>query len=220
MTIPISSSPLQVGATGIMFDGGDSLGVLLSPIDSFLPRLYSPLFAEIVQQYQSREPITLYGFSCNGSCRAGIVATGWDVACTESSANYRLMNDFEWQSYVAKTPGATYNGPELTQTMFDVSTSYGGRSLSSGDSITWENRQINISALYKATTGGNGTLVRRNCSLSEALILYPVKVTDDTLVLNPMSWNTNRTVTLVWRSSESIDDGSMPPPSTTVQSQG
>ena len=42
-TVPISSSPLQKGATGIIPDHSDM----------FEPRLYHPLFSEVARQYQA-----------------------------------------------------------------------------------------------------------------------------------------------------------------------
>ena len=43
--IPISSSPLQLGATGVI------------PTRSITPAAFHPLFSEVVRQYQNRDPI-------------------------------------------------------------------------------------------------------------------------------------------------------------------
>lgn len=91
MTLPISSSPLQLGATGIIPDHSDI----------YAPRIFHLTFAEVARQYQAGGPIKLAGFSCSGRCKAEIVAAGWDVACTESSSSYRLINGYELMDYAA-----------------------------------------------------------------------------------------------------------------------
>jgi hypothetical protein len=203
-TLPISSSPLQMGATGIIADHKDSLQ----------PTLYHPLFSNISRQYDLRDAIRIPGFTCVGSCATEIVTAGWDVACNESSTPYRLMSDEEfidWQledsdgSDENSTTG-NYSGPARTQTMFDVSAIY---NISDAFFETGAaNYVIQISALYKATPGGNGTTKRRDCILSEALTRYPVHINGDVLTLQPMPWSTNTTVQKLARAYESTGMGS------------
>jgi hypothetical protein len=204
VTLPVSSSPLQIGATGIIADHKDSLQ----------PSLYHPLFSNVSRQYDLRDAIRIPGFTCVGSCATEIVTAGWDVACSESSTPYRLMSDDEfidWQLEGSddsdeNSTNRTYGGPDRTQTMFDVSAIYN----TSDAFIAYgaANYQINVSAMYKATPGGNGTTKRRECILSEALTRYPVHINGDVLTLQPMPWSINTTVQKLARQYESNGMGS------------
>lgn len=200
-TLPISSSPLQLGATGIIPDHSDI----------FAPRLFHPTFSEVVRQYQARQPIKLAGFSCSGRCEAEIVAAGWDVACTERSSSYRLINGYELMEFTASMDNdskTTYSGPDYIQTMFNVSVVYGARVFTKSDTAVYLNHHINISTLYKATPGGNGTLGHHDCILSEALVRYPIEISDDTLTLRSVSQTENRTLEMVSRRGELTGMGS------------
>jgi hypothetical protein len=199
-TFPVSSSPLQKGATGIIADHKDDLQ----------PALYHPLFSNVSRQYDLRDAIRIPGFTCVGSCATEIVTAGWDVACNESSTPYRLMSDEEFIDWRdsddsdENSTTVTYSGPARTQTMFNVSAVYNASDAFAAGS----NYQILISAMYNATPGGNGTMKRRDCILSEALTRYPVHINGDVLTLQPMPWSTNTTVQKLARDFESTGMGS------------
>lgn len=137
--------------------------------------------------------------------------TGWDVACTESSQAYRLMNFDEQYQYIMSTnpdSNTTYSGPEYIQTMFNDSTVYNAHGLVDSDLLSDLSHYINISTLYKATPGGNGTLTHRNCIPSEALVRYSIEIVNDTLALRPAPRTLNRTLHLITRPYEQTGLGS------------
>jgi hypothetical protein len=58
LMVPISSSPLMTGSTGLSLESTGSLD----------PQLYTPSFAKILQQYNARKDIILPEFGCQGTC--------------------------------------------------------------------------------------------------------------------------------------------------------
>jgi hypothetical protein len=194
MTIPISSSPMQRGATGV------------NPDHSFYtrPELFYPVFAEVVRQNQNRTPIQFELQGCEGRCEFDIVSTGWEVDCIEWETPYRMMTFEDYQAInYYHTEG--YEAPSRTQPAFSVNITYNPGDDSiwlGGDDYTNFPYHIDTSVMYKATVGSNGTMRWRNCTLSEALIKYPVEVSNHTLSLKPMPSSTNRTVKQVIRRAE------------------
>jgi hypothetical protein len=188
MRIPISSSPIQRGATGV------SLGVEdTEPIEK--PSLFHPLYAQVVRQYQNRNPIRIALPLCKGRCNFDVISTGWEVSCIEWQTPYHMidrLDTLEYQDYQYHQSGIEYTGPPETQLAFSVNITYN----------VLPYVQIDTSVMYKATTGANGTMHWRNCNLIEALINYPVEVSNDTLRLKAMHPGTNRTIHRIIRDSE------------------
>ena len=121
MTIPMSPSPLMAGSTGIYSD------------HEYSPGLYHPLFAKVLQQYTNRNPVVFPASLCDASCEIDVQAPGWDIDCSTSEEPYRLANYFEsMESYKSSNefsngtqrPNSTYDGPKVTQTVFDVKSIY------------------------------------------------------------------------------------------------
>jgi hypothetical protein len=185
MTIPISSSPIQRGATAVNPDHSNY----------HRPELFYPLFAEVVRQYQNRDPIRFALQGCEGRCEFDLVSTGWEVGCIEWETSYRMMV-YE-DSQIQDTE--TYTGPVKTQPAFSVNITY-----HPGDDNVYDAPayHIDTSVMYKATSGSNGTMRWRNCTLTEALIKYPVEISNDTLSLKPMPSSINRTIQRIIRSAE------------------
>ena len=61
------------------------------------PSLYNPVFADVLQQYNTRQPMTLPDFGCKGTCEFDVVAAGWDVQCTRWTSPFRLMSVSEYE---------------------------------------------------------------------------------------------------------------------------
>lgn len=53
--------------------------------------MYNPLFAHVLQQYDSRNNISLTIPDNQAICLADFLAPGWDVECTANTSEYRLM---------------------------------------------------------------------------------------------------------------------------------
>jgi hypothetical protein len=195
MSIPISSSPIQFGATGII------------PDHSYYtrPEVFHPLFAQVVRQYQKRDPIHVALPECKERCDFEVISTGWEVDCIEWETPYRMMGYSEYgQYYQSLYDNVTeYNGPARDQPAFRVDvTYYPGYDDETEAFNEFGPFHIDTSVMYKATAGGNGTMRWRNCTLTEALIRYPVEVRNGTLRLQPMPLNLNRTVDRILRSTE------------------
>ncbi|KAK4504248.1 hypothetical protein PRZ48_005164 [Zasmidium cellare] len=206
LTFHVSSDPLQMGATGLIADHSDK----------FAPGLYTPDFAQVVQQYNSRQDINITNSTCNGKCSTEIVAPGWDVSCTNGTMPFRLMDFYEMTNYQVlyeKNQTSNYTGPADTQTMFEtnITMSWDYWNISNDYSISGL-YSMNLYNIYKATAGGNGTMRWTNCTLSEALVRYPVNLENGTVTLQPMDVKDNRTVHQVYRQLETA--GQMNHPST------
>jgi hypothetical protein len=196
MAIPITSSPIQAGATGV------SLGANATEfMDS--PSLFHPLYAQVVRQYQNRDPIRLALPLCKGRCNFDVVSTGWDVSCIEWQTPYRMMDYLDYNQ-MSDYSEIEYTGPPETQLAFSVNITYHGvRVRYAADELPRSPYvRIDTSVMYKATTGANGTMHWRNCTLVEALINYPVEVSNDTMRLKVMSPGTNRTINRIIRDTE------------------
>lgn len=194
MRIHISPSPLQRGATGVLPDH--------SPTDR--PELFHPLYAQVVRQYQNRDPIQFALPGCKGRCDFDVVSTGWEVDCIEWNTSYHMMDPSQYQMFYNDYENKTqYRGPSRIQPVFSVNIAYKPGVYDEGPPYKlYDSFHIDTSVMYKATPGVNGTMHWRNCTLSEALIKYPVEVSNDTLRLRAMSSETNRTIHRVLRSEE------------------
>lgn len=114
-TIPISPSPLMWGSTGIIMTHGHTME----------PTMYNPLFAHVLQQYDSRDNISLTIPSCQGTCLADILAPGWDIECTTNTSEYRLMalDEFDdWQNTIRENK--TWTGPSQRQPMYSTNVTF------------------------------------------------------------------------------------------------
>lgn len=202
MRIPITSSPLQLGATGVIPSDAQS------GYANDEPQLLHPLYAQVLQQYQNRDPIRLALPQCKGRCEFDVISTGWDIDCVERETPYRLMGYWDYQLFLdyimsANSSESEFEGPPRRQPAFSVNITY-HPGYEEGtlfyDQI--HNFHIDTSVMYKATPGANGTMRWRNCTLTEALIRYPVEVSNDTLRLKPMPPGTNRTIHKILRGQE------------------
>ena len=192
MRIPISSSPIQMGATGV------SLGSNFTE-NINKPSLFHPLYAQVVRQYQNRDPIRLALPLCKGRCNFDVISTGWEVSCMEWQTTYHTMDYPDYQDYLSEIE---YTGPPSTQPAFSVNINYHGVNVYGMVDPRSSSVHIDTSVMYKATMGANGTMQWRNCTLTEALIKYPVEIRNDTLSLKVMSPGTNRTIHRIIRDFE------------------
>lgn len=151
-----------------------------------------------MQDYGARNPIS-FPQSTPGTITMDILGPGWDIMCTNGSSPYQLMSTEDWiESYDDETNNMTYQGPAQVQTMFYTTVALD----SDSSGIIW------VNSSYKSTRGVNGTLSWHGCTLSEAIIRYPVKVIDDIITLQPMPLSENRTEYMVYRKLESGGWGS------------
>jgi hypothetical protein len=189
ISIPISSSPIQLGATGIIPITYSDDGV----------SLFHPLYAEVVRQYQNRDPINLALPACNlrGRCEFEIISTGWEIGCVEQETPAHFMEYGDYIDHISD-PTSQWEAKPLNElTAFRVNVTY-----DSGYGSPAGSFHLDTNVMYKATVGAACTMRWRNCTLTEALIRYPVEVSNNTLRLRPMSPGTNRTVYRILRSPE------------------
>lgn len=191
MSIPMSRSPIQFGATGIIPDHSQYTR----------PELFHPLYAQVVRQYQNRDPIQFALPDCTGPCDLEIISTGWEVDCIEWETSYRMMTYPDYQVW-SKFPinSTDYKGPPRKHPTFSVNITYHQGEDDGHDHFA--SFHIDTSVMFKATAGADGIMRWRNCTLTEALIKYPVEVRNNTLRLKSMSPDINRTVDRILRSTE------------------
>lgn len=174
MTVPVSSSPLTLGATGV-----------ITGHDEPTPELYTSQFSQVVQRYNSRQPISLPGFASNGTISMELVAPGWDISCNQTTSTYSITSS-----------GELYRKMNLNQTVQDTQQMFN----ISVDFI--EPSQMQINTAYKSTSGLNGTMSWRMCIFAEALIRYPLQVDNGVVALQSMPLSQNRTVYIIGREDE------------------
>lgn len=194
-----SSSPLQRGSTSI----------IPAYAGSPQPVLFHPLFATVAQQYQNRAPIQLDLPECRGTCELDIIAAGWDVDCFEWKLPYHLMErENYWMWYNARVydkDESLYEGPPAFSAAFSVATYYW---FDNNVAELFDTFRINTTVMYKATEGARGNMHWRNCTLTEALIRYPVEISNGTLTMKALAQKTNSTVHKVQRQRETNGQGS------------
>jgi hypothetical protein len=140
LRIPISSSPLQLGATGI---------IPITYSDSEV-RIFHPLYAEVVRQYQNRDPIKFTLPACNlrGRCEFEVISTGWEVGCVEQETSYHFMDSDEYIDHISD-PLSQWNGvAKISQPAFRVNVTY-----DSGNGPPEGSFRLNTFVMYKATVG-------------------------------------------------------------------
>jgi hypothetical protein len=197
LTVPISSSLLMTGSTGLNMAGAN----MLAP-------LYSPPFAQTVQQYNSQDDIILSSFGCQGSCVTDIVAAAWDIECSKNASDYKLMSPAESaQEFGTHEANRSWTGTPDHQVMFSTNVTF----TSANNPITEGpyaaardivNYQIGFDTMYKATEGIQGTMIRRTCTLSEATTQYRVEVKGKTVTLPDLPQIPVRALQKTWRHFE------------------
>jgi hypothetical protein len=199
--VPISSSPLMTGSTGIF--------MMYSPVPN--PTMFNPMFSEVLKQYDARENITLPDLGCRGTCTMDIDAAGWDIQCSTSTSAYELMTDdnyMQWQKNVSEH--RPWTGPPQAQVMFDINVTYAHVQAPFGFGQTFTDRGVNyqlvLSTKYKATEGARGNFSSRRCTLSEALVRYRVKIIGQAVILSTLQV-LDSPARKVWRREESHNLG-------------
>lgn len=190
ISVPVSQSPLTKGATGV-----------ITTHDGYQANIYTPAFAQVVQQYNSRSSYSISGLQLPGITTSTLLAPGWDVQCQNGSSPYRLISEAE-SSFPRQNP--PYTPPPLSQTMFLIDTTINGTGV--------DGYQIQLYTSYKSTPGGNGTMLWRACNLREALIRYPISIENGAVSLQSMPPSENRTEQLVMRTFETGGWGGMTMP--------
>jgi hypothetical protein len=195
--VPISSSPLMSGSTGIfmMYDRVPN------------PTMFNPMFSEVLKRYNARENITLPDIGCRGTCTVDIDAAGWDTQCSTDTSAYELMTDDEylqWEKNVSEH--LPWTGPSQSQVMFDTNVTYAHfqAPFKSGQPFIERgfNYQLVLSTKYKATEGVTGNFSSRTCTLSEALVRYRVKVIGKAIIISTLQV-LDSPAQMVWRRQES-----------------
>ncbi|KAK4498419.1 hypothetical protein PRZ48_011077 [Zasmidium cellare] len=212
LNVSVPPFPLQFGATGVIPDHGSD----------YAPDLYTPSFAQILQQYKTRQPIQLNETGCKGTCSTEITGPGWDVSCSDRATPYKLMSvddNQEFSTLSRQNASDQYHGPAPIQTMFDTSIVYNYTYVDLNvtrcfNESCWRlqgySHTIQIGAMFKTNPGLEGTLAWRNCTLSEALVRYPVQLENNTLTIQPRNREVNRTEHLIYRYQEGEGQSNKP----------
>ena len=119
------------------------------------------------------------------------------------------MDQWEEMYYRNSTPNASYVGPPDNQVMWHVNVDYNYEALkkpAEGD----YGQKIRFKVFYKSTFGLTGTIITEDCLFREAIVRYPVTMTNNTLRLIPMAPGENMTIAKVVRASESGGLGILP----------
>ena len=190
VTLPITlnvsiAQQLPKGYTSLMLGRIDEPVVLTAP------------FAQVMKQYNAKNLIRAGFQGCNGTCTANVPAAGFSVNCsaavgTPIDYNPIISND---------TKGSV--GPN-TQPIFTTNLTWSsgyGHSLAESHNP----EQVILTVGYPNTTNCSGTFYTTTCTLTEAVVEYPISLVNDTVALNSLA--TNLTVVAIGNSTSDVVDG-------------
>ncbi|KAF8541339.1 hypothetical protein BDD12DRAFT_908713 [Trichophaea hybrida] len=138
--------------------------------------MLTPEFLPAVQEYNHRSPIRFKN-SCpdQGYCNVNFTAPGFDTNCITTEEAYN-------ETYTVEGVGKSFK-------VLSTSIYTGGR----GDSAEW----MKVETSYKPKPDlCIGYFVVTKCNLQEAIVRYPVRIENGTILLDPISYKTNYTVKL------------------------
>jgi hypothetical protein len=133
--------------------------------------MYTTNFSSVVREYSNQVPASIHS-PCENDCKSTVLGAGWSVDCQSSSIAY----DMDTESAV---PLDESNGSWVSK-ITEVFQS----------SVTWSAQSpsfLHAGAQMKTTTGCHGDLLIRNCSLVAATVEYPVRISGNTISLEPGS---------------------------------
>jgi hypothetical protein len=133
--------------------------------------MYTTNFSSVVRDYSQQIPAPLRS-PCENDCRSTVLGAGWSVDCQSSSIPY----DMDTESAV---PIDESNGTWVSK-ITEVFQSGVGWSPNSPSFL-------HTGAQMKTTNGCHGDLLIRNCSLVAATVEYPVRISGNTISLEPGS---------------------------------
>ncbi|KZF24777.1 hypothetical protein L228DRAFT_281818 [Xylona heveae TC161] len=135
------------------------------------PAVLNAPFAQILQDYSQRKPITVDA-GCNGTCSTTVQGAGFAIDCdppATSHVNYTAMYMLQHQTY---DPSPVFN----------VSLEWsGGNYAVTSDPTTATPEQLILSVGYSHTTDCAGDFITRKCVLSEAIVEYPLQLDQRTV---------------------------------------
>ncbi|KAK1750490.1 hypothetical protein QBC47DRAFT_393573 [Echria macrotheca] len=117
-------------------------------------------FGRVVQDYTAQRPIPIQSSPCRGTCSGTLQAAGYDIHCSESQVSFQVTSQATDSVDVFKTE-FLYNEVD------DPSPSF------------------NLSTLVKSRAGCNGTLDKKLCTLTPAVLDYHVLIVNQTVSLDP-----------------------------------
>lgn len=177
ITVQISPDPFMAGQTAVMKD------------HSSYPTYYQDTFSQAIKGYNSRSTIRIARTACRDICNTTLVAAGFDVSCNKTGIpwSFPILNSTE-QSYGANT-STVFN---VTADFVQVGAFFSGQSVMS--------HQLWLSTIsHKDPMDANSTLVQHQCVLKDAVIRYPISISNETLtLLDPPAGNVTQHLTWRW----------------------
>jgi hypothetical protein len=133
--------------------------------------LYTTNFSSVVRDYSNQIPASIRS-PCENDCKSTVLGAGWSVDCQSSSIPY----DMDTESAVPLEESGGSWVSKVTE-VFQSGVSWSPLSPSF----------LHAGAQMKTTPGCHGDLLIRNCSLVAATVEYPVRISGNTISLEPGS---------------------------------
>ena len=182
LTVPISPGPFSAYGTGFITGHGPSTS------------LFSSLFTDVLQAFNSKSSIVIPNSGCEGDCELTIVAAGFDVSCTSAPVSGSLPS-------LMGVSGITSQIFSIT-----IDQGYTDTYMTGG----WIGRvgvnEINVTTFFKSQPGIDAGFVNHICSLRENIGKYKLQLTNNTVTSLPLP-STNVTEQLITRGTEEGHQG-------------
>ena len=169
--------------------------VMLGRLDE--PVVFTAPFAQVMKQYNARDPIRVGFQGCNGNCTATVPAAGFSINCSLATGipvNYNP--DLSKGSNTSVGP----NTQPIFTANFTWSPGYSGSVARSHSP-----EQIILTTGYSNTTNCTGTFYTTTCVLTEAVVDYQISLVNETATLNNPT--TNLTVVTMGNSTSDVVGG-------------
>ena len=154
------------------------------------PVVLTQPFAEVLQEYSSRTPITTDFEGCVGKCETVIRAAGFSIDCqppTKASADY---NEPTPLPNGRQPPSASEPRPIFTVT-FTWSPGVDKYPGSTSNTLSPAPEHLLLSVASTDTANCTGSFVTKTCTLREAVVDYQLSLFNNTVVLTNPNVNLN-----------------------------
>jgi hypothetical protein len=137
-------------------------------------------FGRLVNEFTAGKSTNIISSGCQGTCTGQVLGAGYKINCDEDTVSYNITHIMDGNNGILKQ----------YSTMFYTNFDYIAQDNPDGN--------ITFTTLFLAKNIGNAGFVNRtSCTLQPASILYPVKLVNDSVTLDPEgSWQTDRATQL------------------------
>ena len=172
------------------------------------PKVLNPPFANVLQNYSRRTPITTEFEGCVGDCEAVVQGAGFSVDCQPP-----MRTPIDYNPPAGLHNGSFPDSAFALQPIFsvDLSWSHGLRAVDENHAPSINSsvpEQLFLTIGYSDTQNCAGSFAKKTCTLTEAVVDYRILLQNSTVSLNNPSVNLH--VVSMGNSTPDVSGGYMP----------